>query len=157
MVIWVKSPSWISALSAWRGLYNSMNLWAIPFMATQDGQVIVKSSDKMWSTGKENDKQFQYSCHENPMRQYKKAERCGTRRWAFMLECIQYATGEEQRTIMNSPTKNEVARLKWKWCSFVDVSDSERKVQCCKEQYCRGTWNVRSSWTWLSMRWKEWT
>ena len=31
-----------------------------------------------------------------------------------MLECIQYATGEEQRAIMNSSTRNEVARLKWK-------------------------------------------
>ena len=26
----------------------------------------------------------------------------------------------------------------------MDVSDSENKVQCCKEQYCIGTWNVRS-------------
>ena len=27
----------------------------------------------------------------------------------------------------------------------MDVSDSENKVQCCKEQYCIGTWNVRST------------
>ena len=26
----------------------------------------------------------------------------------------------------------------------VDVSGGESKVQCCKEQYCIGTWNVRS-------------
>ena len=26
----------------------------------------------------------------------------------------------------------------------VEVSDGENKVQCCKEQYCKGTWNVRS-------------
>ena len=26
----------------------------------------------------------------------------------------------------------------------MDISDSESKVQCCKEQYCIGTWNVRS-------------
>ena len=26
----------------------------------------------------------------------------------------------------------------------MDVSGSENKVQCCKEQYCIGTWNVRS-------------
>ena len=25
------------------------------------------------------------------------------------------------------------------------VSDGENKVQCCKEQYCIGTWNVRST------------
>ena len=26
----------------------------------------------------------------------------------------------------------------------MDVSGDESKVQCCKEQYCIGTWNVRS-------------
>ena len=25
----------------------------------------------------------------------------------------------------------------------MDVSDDESKVQCCKEQYCTSTWNVR--------------
>ena len=28
--------------------------------------------------------------------------------------------------------------------STVDVSGGESKVQCCKEQYCIGTWTVRS-------------
>ena len=39
-------------------------------------------------------------------------------------------------------------RMKWlgqsKRCSVVDVSGGESKIQCCKEQYCIGTWNVRS-------------
>ena len=26
----------------------------------------------------------------------------------------------------------------------VDVTDDGSKVQCCKEQYCIGTWNIRS-------------
>ena len=26
----------------------------------------------------------------------------------------------------------------------MDVTGDRRKVQCCKEQYCIGTWNVRS-------------
>ena len=26
----------------------------------------------------------------------------------------------------------------------VDVTHDRRKVQCCKEQYCIGNWNVRS-------------
>ena len=34
---------------------------------TQDGQVMVESSDKAWSTGEENGKPLQYSCLENPM------------------------------------------------------------------------------------------
>ena len=33
---------------------------------------------------------------------------------------------------------------KQKQRSVVDVSGHESKVQCCKEQYCIGTWNVRS-------------
>ena len=36
------------------------------------------------------------------------------------------------------------ARPKWKRCSFVDVSSGESQVQCCKEQYGIGTWNIRS-------------
>ena len=28
--------------------------------------------------------------------------------------------------------------------AVVDVTGDESKVQCCKEQYCIGTWNVRS-------------
>ena len=44
--------------------------------------------------------------------------------------------GEGQGAITNSPRKNESAGPKQKWCSAVDVSDGESKVQCCKEQYC---------------------
>ena len=28
--------------------------------------------------------------------------------------------------------------------SVVDVTGDDSKVRCCKEQYCIGTWNVRS-------------
>ena len=40
--------------------------------ATQDGRVIVKSSDKMWSTGEGNGKPLQYSCLESPMNSMKR-------------------------------------------------------------------------------------
>ena len=30
------------------------------------------------------------------------------------------------------------------WHSVVDMSGGKSKVQCCKEQYCIGIWNVRS-------------
>ena len=59
------------------------------------------------------------------------------------LEGVQYATGEELRTITNSSGKNDVAGPKQKQCSVVDMFGGESKVQCCKEQYCIGTWNVR--------------
>ena len=61
------------------------------------------------------------------------------------LEGVQYATGEEWRAITNSSRKNEAAGPKWKQCLVVDVSSDESKVQCCKEQYYIGTWNVRST------------
>ena len=51
---------------------------------------------------------------------------------------------EEWRTTTNSPRKNEAAGPKRKWCSVVNVSGDESKIRCCKEQYCIGTWNVRS-------------
>ena len=35
--------------------------------ATQDGQVMVERSDRMWSTGEGNGKPLQYSCLENPI------------------------------------------------------------------------------------------
>ena len=59
-------------------------------------------------------------------------------------EGVQYDTGEERRAIPSSSRKSEAAGPKPKGRSVVDVSGSERKVQCCKEQYCIGTWNVRS-------------
>ena len=60
------------------------------------------------------------------------------------MEGVQYAPGEEQRVIANSSRKNEVAGPKQKRCSVLDMSGGESKVQCCKEQYCIGTLNVRS-------------
>jgi len=30
-----------------------------------------------------------------------------------------------------------------RWSQAVDVTGDRSKVQCCKEQYCIGTWNVR--------------
>ena len=29
-------------------------------------------------------------------------------------------------------------------CTVVNVTDDRSKVQCCKDQYCIGTWNIRS-------------
>ena len=59
------------------------------------------------------------------------------------LESVRYATGEQQRTT-NSPRKNETSGSERKWRSAVDVYGEENKIQCCKEQYCMGTWNARS-------------
>ena len=49
-----------------------MKLSAMSCRATQDGQVIVESSDKMWSAGEGNDKPLQYSYLENPVNSMKR-------------------------------------------------------------------------------------
>ena len=68
----------------------------------------------------------------------------------------QYATGQEWR---NNTRKNEEMELKQKQCPVVDVTGDGSKVQCFKEQYCTGTWNVRSlnkvNWKWSNWRWQE--
>ena len=56
---------------------------------------------------------------------------------------VQYATGEEQRAITNSSSKNEEARPKREQHSAVHVFGSESKVWGSKE-YHTGIWNVRS-------------
>ena len=58
-------------------------------------------------------------------------------------EGVQYATWEEQRTTTNRPRKDEAAGPMQKWCSVLHVPADESKIQCCKEQDCTGTWNVR--------------
>ena len=79
--------------------------------ATQDRQVIVKSSDKLWSTGEGNGKPLQYSYLQNLMRRLKDR----------MLEDelprsegVQYATGEEQRAVIISSKKKEAPGPKGK-------------------------------------------
>ena len=44
----------------------------------------------------------------------------------------------------NNSRKKEETEPKQKQRPVVDVTDDGSKVQCCKEQYCTGTWNVRS-------------
>ena len=54
---------------------------------------------------------------------------------------VQYAMGEEWR---NNSRKNEETEPKQKQQPVVDGTGDGSKVQCCKEQYYIGTWNVRS-------------
>ena len=50
----------------------------------------------------------------------------------------QNATGEQWR--INSRKNKEMEKQH----PVMDVTGDGSKVQCCKEQYCIGTWNVRS-------------
>ena len=53
----------------------------------------------------------------------------------------QYATADQWR---NNSRNNEEKEPKQKQHPVVDVTGDGSKVQCYKEQYCIGTWNVRS-------------
>ena len=53
----------------------------------------------------------------------------------------QYATGDQWR--YNS-RKNEGMKPKQKQHQAVNVIGDGSKVQCCKEKYCIGNWNVMS-------------
>ena len=119
-----------------------MKLWAVLCRASQDGWVMVESSDKMWPTGEGDGKPLQHYCLENPMFSKLKRQKDMTLKDELPRSVgAQYVTGEEWR---NSSRRNEETEPKWKQHPVLDVCGDERKVWCCKEQYCIGTWNVRS-------------
>ena len=53
----------------------------------------------------------------------------------------QYATGDQRR---NNSRKNEAMEPKQTQYPAVDVTGDRSKVRNYKEQYCIGTWNIRS-------------
>ena len=57
------------------------------------------------------------------------------------LVSTQYAAGDQWR---NNSRKNEGMEPKQKQYPAMDVTGDRSKVRRCKEQYCIGTWNVRS-------------
>ena len=111
------------------------------YRATQDGWVMVQSSDKMWSTGVGNGKPLQYSSLENPISNMKRQKDRTLKDELPRSVSAQYATGDQWR---NYSRKNEETEPKQKQHPVVDVTGDGSKVRCCKEQYCIGTWNVRS-------------
>ena len=117
---------------------------------------MVERSDRMWSTGKGNGKPLQYSCLENPISTMKRPKDRTLKDELPRLVGTQYATGDQWR---NNSRKNEGMAPKQNQHTVVDVSGDGSKVQCCKEQYCIGTWNVRSmnqaNWKWSSRRRQE--
>ena len=109
--------------------------------ATQDGQVMVKRSDRMCSAGEGNGKPLQYSCLENPMNSIERQNDRISKEDLPRSVGAQYATGDQWR---NNSRKNEGMEPKQKQYPAVDVTCDRSKIRCYKEQYCIGTWNVRS-------------
>ena len=95
----------------------------------------------MWSTGGGTSKPLQYSCLENPMNSMKRQNDRILKEELLRSVGAQYATGNQWR---NDSRKNEGMEPKQKQCPVVDLTDDGNKVQCCKEQYCVGRWNIKS-------------
>ena len=102
---------------------------------------MVDSSDKMWSTGQGNGKPLQYACLEDPMNSMKRQKDRTLKDELPRSIGAQYAIRDQRR---NNSRKNEETEPKQRQHQVVDVTGDGSKVQCCKEQYCIGTWNVRS-------------
>ena len=104
----------------------------MPCRATQDGWVMVESSDKMCSTGEGNGKLLPYSCLENPMNNMKRQkDRTLLKDELPRSEGAQYVTGDQQR---NSSRNHEEMEPKQKQLPILAVTGDGSKVQCCKEQ-----------------------
>ena len=97
----------------------------MPCRATQDGWVMVESSDKMWSIEEGNGKPLQYSCLENPMNSVKRQKDRTLKDELPRSVSAQYATGDQWR---NNSRKNEEMKPKQKQCPVVDVTGDESKV-----------------------------
>ena len=69
----------------------------MPCRATQDGQVMVESSDETWSTGERNGKPLQHSCLENTMNSMRRKKDMTVKDELSRSVGAQYATGEEWR------------------------------------------------------------
>ena len=101
----------------------------MPCGATQDIQVMVDRSDRMWSTGEGNGKPFQYSCLENPMNSMKRQKDRTPKGELPRSVGAQYATGDQWR---NNSRKNEETEPKQKQHPVVDGTGDRSRIQCCK-------------------------
>ena len=114
--------TWTTALS------NSMKLSHVRG-ATQDGQVMVKRSERMWSTGEGNGKPLQYSCLENTMNSMKVQNDRILKEELIRSVGAQYATGDQWR---NNSRKNEGMEPKQKQYPAVDVRVIEARSDAIK-------------------------
>ena len=117
-----------------QALSNSMKLWAMPCKATER----MDDGEELWQNMVHWRREWQttsvflpWEVHE----EYEKAKRYDTERWTPQVN------GDQWR---NSSGKNEEVEPKQKQYPVVYVTGDGSKVRCCKEQYCMGTWNVKS-------------
>ena len=99
----------------------------------------------MWSTGEGKGKPLPYSCLENPMNSMKRQKD------RTLIDELPRSVGATGATPIcygdpwkNNSRKNKGMEPKLKQHPVVDSTGDRSKVRCGKEQYCVGTWNVRS-------------
>ena len=97
----------------------------MPCGATQDRQVMLERSDKMWSTGEGNGKPLQYSCLESPMNSMKRQIDRTLKDELPRSVGAQYATGEQHR---NNSRKIEEMEPKQKQFPVENVTGDRSKV-----------------------------
>ena len=91
--------------------------------ATQDGRVMVESSDKIWSTREGNGKPLQYNCLENPVNSMKRQN-------------DRILKGELPRSvgaqILQEISGEITPERKQKQHPVMDVTGDRSKVRCCQ-------------------------
>ena len=97
----------------------------MPCRTTQDGRVMVVSSDITLFTGEGNDKPLQYSHLENSMNSMKRQKDRTLKDELPRLVGAQHATGDQWR---NNSRKNEEMEPKQKQPPVVDVTGDRSKV-----------------------------
>ena len=97
--------------------------------ATQDGQVMIERSDRMWSTGEGNGKPLQYSCLENPLNSMKRLYDRTLKEELPRLVGAQHATGDQRR---NNSRKNEGMEPKQKQHPVVDGTGDRSRSDAVK-------------------------
>ena len=97
----------------------------MPCGATQDEQVMVERSDRMWSIGEGNGNPLQNSCLENPMNSIKRQNDRILKEELPRSVGAKYATGDQWR---NNSRKNEGMEPKQKPYPVVDVTGDRSKV-----------------------------
>ena len=92
---------------------------------TQDEQVMVERSDRLWSTGEGNGKPLQYSCLEDPINSMKRQNDRILKDKLPRSVGAQYGTADQWR---NNSRKNEGMEPKQKQYPVVDVTGDRSNV-----------------------------
>ena len=148
-----------------------MKLRAMPHRATQDGQVIVESSDKTWPTGEGNGKPLQHSCLDNPINSMKRQKDMTLKDELPRSVGDQYVTGEVWRNSSKewrgwAKAKTPSHECDWlsKWSpmqwrtilhrNLESRSMNQGKLEVVKQEMARVNQWTKMDWNgWISLRW----